>query len=138
MKKVDIDEDYKIDEFLKCEDAVVSSNLDPQKLAGEILKTKTPKTFSFKLIRFGLPLAACMAVFFGLVIHRSDHISKESTGRDVAQVPPSTTANSDLLPEEIAMIDEWLLATPIPMDFSSVNYDSSYEFLVSLETIPLP
>ena len=80
MKKVDIDEDYKIDEFLKCEDAVVSSNLDPQKLAGEILKTKTPKTFSFKLIRFGLPLASCMAVFLGLVIHRSDQTSRKVPG----------------------------------------------------------
>ena len=114
MKKVDINEDDKIDECLKCEDAVVSSNLAPQKLAGEILKTKTPKTFFFKLIRFGLPLAACMAVFFALVIHRSDHTSTGSTESDVAQFPPSTTANADLLPEEIAMIDEWLLATPIP------------------------
>ena len=75
MKKVDIDEDYKIDEFLKCDDAVVSSNLDPQKLAGEILKTKTPKTFSFKLIRFCLPLPPAWC-FFGLVFIVVAHLKK--------------------------------------------------------------
>ena len=56
----------------------------------------------------------------------------------MVQATAASTSNMDLLPEEITMLDEWLLASPESVDFFSVDFDSSYELLVSLETIPLP
>jgi hypothetical protein len=45
---------------------------------------------------------------------------------------------SDLSSEDLELLDDWLLAAPDFVDFFSVDYDTSYELLVSLETIPLP
>ena len=45
---------------------------------------------------------------------------------------------SDLLLEDIELIDEWLLAYSVAIDLFSVDFDSSYELLVSLETITMP
>ena len=45
---------------------------------------------------------------------------------------------SDLSSNDLELLDDWLLASPGSLDFLSVDYDTSYELLVSLETIPLP
>ncbi len=138
MKKEEIDQDRLIERFLKCEDASESFQLDERKLAGEILNKKKSNLIPLSGIKLYLPLAACLAVFFGLVIKNNDSQFNAQTDSDSVASPEASTSKNNLLPEEIAMLDEWLLVSPEAVDFSDVNYDSSYELLVSLETIPLP
>lgn len=138
MKKADMDRNQKIDEFLKCKDGSESFQLDEQKLAKQILFDGTSKTVSFPLIRYWLPVAACVAIFLGFLVQKSDFIPNRSSGSEMVQATAASSSNLYLLPEEITMLDEWLLASPESVDFFSVDFDSSYELLVSLETIPLP
>ena len=138
MKKEEIDQDRLIERFLKCEDASESFQLDERKLAGEILNKKKSNLIPLSGIKLYLPLAACLAVFFGLVIKNNDSQFNAQTDIDSVASPEASILKNNLLPEEIAMLDEWLLVSPEAVDFSDVNYDSSYELLVSLETIPLP
>lgn len=138
MKKVDMDYDHEIDRFLKCENNLVSCQLDESKLASEILTNSKTKTPLFPLIYFGLPLAACLVIFLGLIIQRNEKDVNLSTEAEVVQSPVSSFAGTDLLLREIEILDEWMLASPESVDFFSVDFDSSYELLVSLETIPLP
>ncbi|MEC7802260.1 MAG: hypothetical protein VX467_03710 [Verrucomicrobiota bacterium] len=138
MKKVDMDYDHEIDRFLKCENNSVSCQFDESKLASEILTNSKTKTPSFPFIYFGLPLAACLVVFFGLIIQRNELDVNLSIESESVQSPAPSFAGTDLLPREIEILDEWLLASPESIDFFSVDFDSSYELLVSLETIPLP
>ena len=138
MKKEEVDKDRLIERFLKCEDESESFQLDERKLAGEILNKKKSNLLPLFGIRLYLPLAACLAVFFGLVIKNNDSQFKAQTDSDIVASPEASTSKNNLLPEEIAMLDAWLLVSPEAVDFSDVNYDSSYELLVSLETIPLP
>ena len=138
MKKEEIDQDRLIERFLKCEDASESFQLDERKLADEILDKKESNLLPLSGARFYLPLAACLAVFFGLVIKNNDSQFNAQTDSNIVASPVASTSKNNLLPEEIAMLDEWLLVSPEAVDFSDVNYDSSYELLVSLETILLP
>lgn len=138
MKKEEIDQDRLIERFLKCEDESESFQLDERKLAGEILNKKKSNLLPLSGIKLYLPLAACLAVFFGLVIKNNDSQFNAQTDSDSVASPEASILKNNLLPEEIAMLDEWLLVSPEAVDFSDVNYDSSYELLVSLETIPLP
>ena len=138
MKKEEIDQGRLIERFLKCEDASESFQLDERKLAGEILNKKKSNLLPLSGIKLYLPLAACLAVFFGLVIKNNDSQFNAQTDSDSVASPEASILKNNLLPEEIAMLDEWLLVSPEAVDFSDVNYDSSYELLVSLETIPLP
>ena len=138
MKKEQIDQDRLIERFLKCEDESESFQLDERKLAGEITSKKQSNLLPLLGIRLYLPLAACLAVFFGLVIKNNDSQFNAQTDSDSVASPEASILKNNLLPEEIAMLDEWLLVSPEAVDFSDVNYDSSYELLVSLETIPLP
>ena len=138
MKKEEVDKDRLIERYLKCEDASKSFQLDERKLAGEILNKKKSNLLPLFGIRLYLPLAACLAVFFGLVIKNNDSQFNAQTDSDSVAYPEASILDNNLLPEEIAMLDEWLLVSPEAVDFSDVNYDSSYELLVSLETIPLP
>ena len=138
MKKEEVDKDRLIEQYLKCEDASESFQLDERKLAGEILNKKKSNLLPLSGIKLYLPLAACLAVFFGLVIKNNDSQFNAQTDSDSVASPEASTSKNNLLPEEIAMLDEWLLVSPEAVDFSDVNYDSSYELLVSLETIPLP
>lgn len=138
MKKEEIDQDRPIERFLKCEDESESFQLDERKLAGEILNKKQSNLLPLSGIKLYLPLAACLAVFFGLVIKNNDSQFNAQTDSDSVASPEASILKNNLLPEEIAMLDEWLLVSPEAVDFSDVNYDSSYELLVSLETIPLP
>ena len=138
MKKEEVDKDRLIERYLKCEDASESFQLDERKLAGEILNKKKSNLLPLFGIRLYLPLAACLAVFFGLVIKNNDSQFNAQTDIDSVASPEASILKNNLLPEEIAMLDEWLLVSPEAVDFSDVNYDSSYELLVSLETIPLP
>ena len=138
MKKEEIDQDRLIERFLKCEDESESFQLDERKLAGEILNKKQSNLLPLFGIRLYLPLAACLAVFFGLVIKNNDSQFNAQTDSDSVASPEASILKNNFLPEEIAMLDEWLLVSPEAVDFSDVNYDSSYELLVSLETIPLP
>jgi hypothetical protein len=138
MKKEEVDKDRLIERYLKCEDASESFQLDERKLAGEILNKKKSNLLPLFGIRLYLPLAACLAVFFGLVIKNNDSQFNAQTDSDSVASPEASASKNNLLPEEIAMLDEWLLVSPEAVDFSDVNYDSSYELLVSLETIPLP
>ena len=138
MKKEEIDQDRLIERFLKCEDESESFQLDERKLAGEILNKKQSNLLPLSGIKLYLPLAACLAVFFGLVIKNNDSQFNAQTDSDSVASPEASTSKNNLLPKEITMLDEWLLVSPEAVDFSDVNYDSSYELLVSLETIPLP
>ena len=138
MKKEEIDQDRLIERYLKCEDASESFQLDERKLAGEIIDKKESNLLPLSEARFYLTLAACLAVFFGLVIKNNDSQFNAQTDSNIVASPVASTSKNNLLPEEIAMLDEWLLVSPEAVDFSDVNYDSSYELLVSLETIPLP
>jgi len=138
MKKEEVDKDRLIERYLKCEDASESFQLDERKLAGEILNKKKSNLIPLSGIKLYLPLAACLAVFFGLVIKNNDSQFNAQTDSDSVASPEASTSKNNLLPEEIAMLDAWLLVSPEAVDFSDVNYDSSYELLVSLETIPLP
>lgn len=138
MKKEEVDKDRLIERYLKCEDASESFQLDERKLAGEILNKKKSNLLPLSGIKLYLPLAACLAVFFGLVIKNNDSQFNAQTDSDSVASPEASILKNNLLPEEIAMLDEWLLVSPEAVDFSDVNYDSSYELLVSLETIPLP
>ena len=138
MKKEEIDQDRLIERFLKCEDESESFQLDERKLAGEILNKKKSNLLPLSGIKLYLPLAACLAVFFGLVIKNNDSQFNAQTDSDSVASSEASILKNNLLPEEIAMLDEWLLVSPEAVDFSDVNYDSSYELLVSLETIPLP
>lgn len=138
MKKEEVDKDRLIERFLKCEDESESFQLDERKLAGEILNKKQSNLLPLSGIKLYLPLAACIAVFFGLVIKNNDSQFNAQTDIDSVASPEASILKNNLLPEEIAMLDEWLLVSPEAVDFSDVNYDSSYELLVSLETIPLP
>ena len=138
MKKEEIDQDRLIERYLKCEDASESFQLDERKLAGEIIDKKESNLLPLSEARFYLPLAACLAVFFGLVIKNNDFQFNAQTDSNIVASPVASTSKNNLLPEEIAMLDEWLLVSPEAVDFSDVNYDSSYELLVSLETILLP
>ena len=138
MKKEEIDQDRLIERFLKCEDESESFQLDERKLAGEILNKKQSNLLPLSGIKLYLPLAACLAVFFGLVIKNNDSQFNAQTDSDIVASPEASILKNNLLPEEIAMLDAWLLVSPEAVDFSDVNYDSSYELLVSLETIPLP
>lgn len=138
MKKEEIEQDRLIERFLKCEDESESFQLDERKLAGEILNKKQSNLLPLSGIKLYLPLAACLAVFFGLVIKNNDSQFNAQTDSDSVASPEASASKNNLLPEEIAMLDEWLLVSPEAVDFSDVNYDSSYELLVSLETIPLP
>ena len=138
MKKEEVDKDRLIERYLKCEDASKSFQLDERKLAGEILNKKQSNLLPLSGIKLYLPLAACLAVFFGLVIKNNDSQFNAQTDSDSVASPEASILKNNLLPEEIAMLDEWLLVSPEAVDFSDVNYDSSYELLVSLETIPLP
>ena len=138
MKKEEVDKDRLIEQYLKCEDASESFQLDERKLAGEILNKKKSNLLPLFGIRLYLPLAACLAVFFGLVIKNNDSQFYAQTDSDIVASPEASILKNNLLPEEIAMLDAWLLVSPEAVDFSDVNYDSSYELLVSLETIPLP
>lgn len=138
MKKEEVDKDRLIERYLKCEDESESFQLDERKLAGEILNKKKSNLIPLSGIKLYLPLAACLAVFFGLVIKNNDSQFNAQTDSDSVASPEASILKNNLLPEEIAMLDEWLLVSPEAVDFSDVNYDSSYELLVSLETIPLP
>ena len=138
MKKEEIDQGRLIERFLKCEDESESFQLDERKLAGEILNKKQSNLLPLSGIKLYLPLAACLAVFFGLVIKNNDSQFNAQTDSDIVASTEASTSKNNLLPEEIEMLDEWLLVSPEAVDFSDVNYDSSYELLVSLETIPLP
>ena len=138
MKKEEVDKDRLIERYLKCEDASKSFQLDERKLAGEIIDKKESNLLPLSEARFYLPLAACLAVFFGLVIKNNDSQFNAQTDSNIVASPVASTSKNNLLPEEIAMLDEWLLVSPEAVDFSDVNYDSSYELLVSLETILLP
>ena len=77
-------------------------------------------------------------IFLGLIINRNEKDVNLSTEAEVVQSPVSSFAGTDLLLREIEILDEWMLASPESVDFFSVDFDSSYELLVSLETIPLP
>ena len=138
MKKEEIDQDRLIERFLKCENESESFQLDERKLAGEILNKKQSNLLPLSGIKLYLPLAACLAVFFGLVIKNNDSQFNAQTDSDSVASPEASTSKNNLLPKEITMLDEWLLVSLEAVDFSDVNYDSSYELLVSLETIPLP
>ena len=138
MKKEEIDQDRLIERFLKCENESESFQLDERKLAGEILNKKQSNLLPLSGIKLYLPLAACLAVFFGLLIKNIDYQFNAQTDSDIVASHEASTSKNNLLPKEITMLDEWLLVSPEAVDFSDVNYDSSYELLVSLETIPLP
>lgn len=137
MQKLPIDYDQELDKFLKFEEQSETFQLDERKLALEIKSKEAQKAIWSNLIRFSLPLAACFVLFLGVLVQKNifepkavpDNLTKG------AFVPEVDFLLAD---DEIKILDDWLLASPKSIDFTSVDYDSSYKLLVSLETIPLP
>ena len=137
MKKETMGNDSDIDEFLKCQREASEFQLDDQKLANEIkTKARRSKVFtSFSYII--LPLAACFVALISWQIKDKSWSMNEKVAHSMDSTQELDFA-SDLSSEDLELLDDWLLAAPDLVDFFSVDYDTSYELLVSLETIPLP
>ena len=137
MKKETMGNDSDIDEFLKCQREASEFQLDDQKLANEIkTKARRSKVFtSFSYII--LPLAACFVALISWQIKDKPWSMNEKVAHSMDNTQELDFA-SDLSSEDLELLDDWLLAAPDFVDFFSVDYDTSYELLVSLETIPLP
>jgi hypothetical protein len=137
MKKEPMGNDSDIDEFLKCQREASEFQLDDKKLANEIkTKAKRSKVFtSFSYII--LPLAACFVALISWQIKDKSWSMNEKVAHSMHNTQELDFA-SDLSSEDLELLDDWLLAAPEFVDFFSVDYDTSYELLVSLETIPLP
>jgi hypothetical protein len=137
MKKEPMGNDSDIDEFLKCQRETSEFQLDDQKLANEIKnKARRSKVFTnFSYII--LPLAACFVALFSWQIKDKSWSMNEKVAHSMDNTQELDFA-SDLSSEDLELLDDWLLAAPDFVDFLSVDYDTSYELLVSLETIPLP
>jgi hypothetical protein len=137
MKKEPMGNDSDIDEFLKCQRETSEFQLDDQKLANEIKnKARRSKVFTnFSYII--LPLAACFVALFSWQIKDKPWSMNEKVAHSMDNTQELDFA-SDLSSEDLELLDDWLLAAPDFVDFLSVDYDTSYELLVSLETIPLP
>lgn len=137
MKKEPMGNDSDIDEFLKCQREVSEFQLDDQKLANEIkTKARRSKVFtSFSYII--LPLAACFVALISWQIKDKSWSMNEKVAHSMDNTQELDFV-SDLSSEDLELLDDWLLAAPDFVDFFSVDYDTSYELLVSLETIPLP
>lgn len=129
--------DSDIDEFLKCQREANEFQLDDQKLANEIkTKAKSSKIFTnFSYII--LPLAACFVALISWQIKDKPWSVNEKAAHSQDNTQELDFA-SDLSSGDLELLDDWLLAAPGSLDFLSVDYDTSYELLVSLETIPLP
>jgi hypothetical protein len=137
MKKEPMGNDSDIDEFLKCQRETSEFQLDDQKLANEIKnKARRSKVFtSFSYII--LPLAACFVALISWQIKDKSWSMNEKVAHSMDNTQELDFV-SDLSSEDLELLDDWLLAAPDFVDFFSVDYDTSYELLVSLETIPLP
>jgi hypothetical protein len=137
MKKETMGNDSDIDEFLKCQREASEFQLDDKKLANEIkTKARRSKVFtSFSYII--LPLAACFVALISWQIKDKSWSMNEKVAHSMDNTQELDFA-SDLSSEDLELLDDWLLAAPDFVDFFSVDYDTSYELLVSLETIPLP
>jgi hypothetical protein len=137
MKKEPMGNDSDIDEFLKCQRETSAFQLDDQKLANEIkTKARRSKVFtSFSYII--LPLAACFVALISWQIKDKSWSMNEKVAHSMDNTQELDFV-SDLSSEDLELLDDWLLAAPDFVDFFSVDYDTSYELLVSLETIPLP
>ena len=137
MKKEPMGNDSDIDEFLKCQRETSEFQLDDQKLANEIkTKARRSKVFtSFSYII--LPLAACFVALISWQIKDKSWSMNEKVAHSMDNTQ-ELDFESDLSSEDLELLDDWLLAAPDLVDFFSVDYDTSYELLVSLETIPLP
>ena len=137
MKKEPMGNDSYIDEFLKCQREASEFQLDDQKLANEIkTKARRSKVFtSFSYII--LPLAACFVALISWQIKDKSWSMNEKVAHSMDNTQ-ELDFESDLSSEDLELLDDWLLAAPDFVDFFSVDYDTSYELLVSLETIPLP
>ena len=137
MKKEPMDNDSDIDEFLKCQREASEFQLDDQKLANEI---KTKARSSKILINFSymaFPLAACLVALIGWQTQDESHSANEVMAQSLRDEQELDFA-SDLSSEDLELLDDWLIVAPGSLDFLSVDYNTSYELLVSLETIPLP
>lgn len=137
MKKETMGNDSDIDEFLKCQREASEFQLDDKKLANEIkTKARRSKVFtSFSYII--LPLAACFVALISWQIKDKSWSMNEKVAHSMDNTQELDFV-SDLSSEDLELLDDWLLAAPDFVDFFSVDYDTSYELLVSLETIPLP
>lgn len=137
MKKEPMGNDSDIDEFLKCQRETSEFQLDDQKLANEIKnKARRSKVFtSYSYII--LPLAACFVALISWQIKDKSWSMNEKVAHSMDNTQELDFV-SDLSSEDLELLDDWLLAAPDFVDFFSVDYDTSYELLVSLETIPLP
>jgi hypothetical protein len=137
MKKEPMGNDSDIDEFLKCQRETSEFQLDDQKLANEI-KTKARRSKVFTNFSYViLPLAACFVALISWQIKDKLWSMNEKVAHSMYSTQELDFA-SDLSSEDLELLDDWLLAAPDFVDFFSVDYDTSYELLVSLETIPLP
>tara|TARA_A100001015_G_C14778775_1_gene628275 strand:- start:21 stop:443 length:423 start_codon:yes stop_codon:yes gene_type:complete len=137
MKKETMNHDREIDDFLKCNHENIDFKWEDQKLATEI-KTKAKRSRALiNFSRFVLPLAACLVAALSWVMISEQSKETELSYRTSVKTDDALLL-SDLPLEDIELIDEWLLASPVALDLFSVDYDSSYELLVSLETIPMP
>ncbi len=101
MKKEEIDKDRLIERYLKCEDESESFQLDERKLAGEILNKKQSNLLPLSGIKLYLPLAACLAVFFGLVIKNNDSQFNAQTDSDSVASPEASILKTIFCPKRL-------------------------------------
>lgn len=137
MKENPENRDEKIEKFLKCEDELKKLAIDENVLANQIKsRARVSRLFSI-VISFSLPLAACLATIYLWHNHTNDnHADFESL-----QVVNSTEVQSENLSgkiSEVEVLDDWLIASEGLTNITLANYESSYELLLSLETISLP
>ena len=137
MKKETINHDREIDDYLKCNQENIEFKWEDQKLATEIkIKAKRSKAL-INFPPFVLSIAACLVVALSWVMISEQSKETELIYRTSGETDDAVLI-SDLLLEDIELIDEWLLAYSVAIDLFSVDFDSSYELLVSLETITMP
>ena len=137
MKKDTINYDREIDDFLKCNHGNIEFKWEDKTLASQI-RTKAKRSSALiKFSRFALPLAACLVALIGWQTKDETPSANEVMAQSLRNEKEAYFV-SDLSSKDLELLDDWLLVSPGPLDFLTVDYDTSYELLVSLETIPLP
>lgn len=137
MKGNSENSDAKIERFLKCDDELENLAIDENMLAKQIKSKAIVSRLSSIVISFSLPVAACLATFYLWLNNIDDkHVDLESM-----QVVDSAGVQGENLSgkiSEVEVLDDWLIATEGLSNITLANYESSYELLLSLETISLP
>ena len=137
MKKTPNLYDQEIDSFLKCEKEIDSLRIDDEQLAGQIHLGKNTAKLNTKFLRFFVPMAACFAVLY---FSFSDSFERNSEAKQILAfeplIQPSSPSSQDL--GGLDVFENWVFMSEDLPHITAVNYDSSYELLLTLESLTLP